>query len=124
MYSQTMLGRKRFYTLPNSSDPDYGRIKSAIQRQGTNHKIQGSSADITKAAAVLVHNRFREKFGSDNAYLWGVIHDEIVTMARADLAEEASYILTKSMEDAYYKFIPRDICPIKVDALSGNHWCH
>lgn len=124
MYSETVLGRKRYYTLPEQSDPDYDRIKASIKRQGVNHIIQGTSADITKQALVYIHNRFTERFGRENAYIWGVIHDEIQTMVKKELAEEAGVILTQSMEDAYYDFIPKDVCPIKVDAQSGPHWVH
>ena len=83
MYSETVMGRKRYYTLPEQSDPDYERIKASIKRQGVNHIIQGTSADITKRALVYIHHRFTERFGSENAYIWGVIHDEIQTMVKA-----------------------------------------
>jgi DNA polymerase I-like protein with 3'-5' exonuclease and polymerase domains len=124
MYSKTVLGRKRYYVLPDRSDPDYGRIEAGVRRQGVNHIIQGTSADITKQALALIDQRFTERFGRDQAYIWAVIHDEIQTMVKEEIAEEAGEILTKSMEEAYYKFIPEEVCPIKVDAQSGPHWVH
>jgi small nuclear ribonucleoprotein (snRNP)-like protein len=114
----------RYYILPDRSDPDYGRKEAGIRRQGVNHIIQGTSADITKQALVYIDQRFTKRFGRDNAYIWAVIHDEIQTMVREELVEEASYVLTSSMEEAYYKFIPKEVCPIKVDAQSGPHWVH
>lgn len=124
MFSKTILGRKRFYVLPDSSDPDYDKIKASIKRQGVNHIIQGTSADITKQALVYVHNEFNRKFGNENAYLWGVIHDELQCMVREDLVNEASQVLSKCMEDAFYKFIPKEKCPMKVDCKSGKFWVH
>lgn len=124
MFSKTILGRKRYYVLPDRNDPDYGRIEASIKRQGVNHIIQGTSADITKQALVNVHNEFNRRFGNENAYLWAVIHDEVLAMVREDLVNEASQVLSKCMEDAFYKFIPEDQCPMKVDATFGPHWVH
>lgn len=124
MYSQTVLGRKRYYILPDRSDPDYGKREAGLKRQGVNHIIQGTSADITKQALVYIDKRFTERFGRQNAYIWAVIHDEIQTMVKAEIVEEAGHLLTSSMEEAYYKFIPQEVCPIKVDAQSGPHWVH
>lgn len=124
LYSSTLLGRKRYYWLPEPGDESFKSATASIKRQGVNHVIQGTSADITKYAAVLVHNRFTERFGRDNAYLWAIIHDEIQTMVREEHLEEASQILTDSMKEAYYRFVPEDICPMKVDAQYGKHWVH
>jgi DNA polymerase I-like protein with 3'-5' exonuclease and polymerase domains len=124
MYSKTMLGRKRYYVLPDRSNLEYNRLEAGVRRQGVNHIIQGTSADITKQALALIDRRFTERFGRDRAYIWAVIHDEIQTMVREEIAEEAGQVLTKSMEEAYYKFIPKEVCPIKVDAQRGPHWVH
>jgi DNA polymerase I len=124
MFSRTLLGRKRYYTLPDRNDPDYGRFEASIKRQGVNHIIQGTSADITKQALVNVLNEFNKKFGNKNAYLWAVVHDELQCMVREDLVNEASLVLSKCMEDAFYRFIPEDQCPMKVDTQSGPHWVH
>lgn len=124
LYSQTVLGRKRYYTLPSFHDDQYKRIEAAIRRQGVNHIIQGSSADITKKALVLIDNRFTERFGRENAYIWGVVHDEIQTIVKESVLDEAQDILTCSMEEAFETFIPKDVCPIKVDAQHGSHWVH
>lgn len=124
MFSQTVLGRKRFYDLPSWSDPLYKRFESAVRRQGVNHIIQGTSADITKYAMVLIHEKFTKNFGRKNAYIWGVIHDEIQTIVREDLVKEAEEILTSSMVKAFERFVPKEICPMKVDATFGTHWLH
>jgi hypothetical protein len=42
MYSKTILGRKRYYVLPDRSDPEYNIRESGVRRQGVNHLIQGS----------------------------------------------------------------------------------
>jgi DNA polymerase-1 len=51
-YSTTLSGRKRWYNLPDKSDPFYDRLIANIERQGKNTPIQGTSADMTKYALV------------------------------------------------------------------------
>jgi DNA polymerase I len=124
MYSKTVSGRKRFYNPPDSRDFKFKKIESAIRRQGVNHIIQGSSSDITKKALVLVNMRFKERFGQENAYIWAVIHDEIQTFVKKDIVEEARRELKEGMEEAFYAYIPKDVCPIKVDTKWGHSWVH
>lgn len=40
-HSRTISGRKRFYTLPPYTDPNFKRIKAGIERQAKNAAIQG-----------------------------------------------------------------------------------
>jgi len=122
--SSTLLGRKRYYWLPEHSDPNYFKIEAAIKRQAVNHIIQGTSGDITKSALVKIQESFDTRFGRDKAYLWSVIHDETQAMVREDLVEEAKEIIVSSMKEAFEEFIPEEVCPVKVDAAWGRHWSH
>jgi DNA polymerase-1 len=124
LYSSTLLGRKRYYWLPDQSNPDYFKIQAAIKRRGVNHVIQGTSADITKKALVYIQNRFDSRFGRESAYLWSVVHDEAIAMVKTELVQEAQTVLVEAMEDAFYDFIPKDVCPIKVSSSYDKHWSH
>jgi DNA polymerase-1 len=125
LYSTTLLGRKRFYWLPDTDSPDYFKIQAAVKRQGVNHVVQGTAGDMLKAAMVLTHNNFDDKFGRENAYLWSVVHDELQCIVREDLVEEAQKVLVDSMQQAFYKFIPEDVCYAKVDSQwDPHHWVH
>jgi DNA polymerase I len=124
-YSTTMLGRKRFYVLPDPADERlYRKAEAGARRQGINHMVQGASADITKLAAYLTHVRFTKQFGKESAYIWALVHDEIQTFVREELLEEAKQVLERSMKDAFYTFIPETTCPIEVDIKHGAHWVH
>lgn len=47
-YSETSLGRRRFYDVPNRDDPDYRTKIGSIERQGKNTPIQGCVAGTTR----------------------------------------------------------------------------
>jgi DNA polymerase I len=123
-YSTTVMGRRRYYTLPPTSDPDYQKIAAAVKRQSVNHGIQGSCASMTKIAIKLVKERFTERFGYDNAYLALAVHDELQTIVRKDNIEEAKEILSGCMRDAFEALIPPEICECKTDVKFGPHWIH
>lgn len=123
-YSETLSGRKRYYTLPPTTDPDYRKIEAAIKRQGVNHGIQGVCADITKQAMVYIHKDACARFGNGNAYLWGSVHDELLVFAKQQIATEVEQMVVKNMEKAFYDFIPEEVCPIKVDSKRGPMWLH
>jgi len=40
-FSMSISGRRRYYTLPDPSDPEFKRVRGAIERAGKNHPIQG-----------------------------------------------------------------------------------
>jgi DNA polymerase I len=123
-YSKTLMGRRRNYTLPPTSDPDYQMIAGAVRRQAVNHTIQGSSADMTKTALKLVHQEFCQRFGNENAYIWAAVHDEIQTMVKKEIVEEAKEVLVNCMTNAFHQLIPKEVIPCKVDAKYGSHWVH
>lgn len=51
-YSESISGRKRFYSIPNSEDPNRGKIIGAVGRQGKNAPIQGCLVSDTKVKGV------------------------------------------------------------------------
>jgi DNA polymerase-1 len=84
LYTQTALGRKRKVSRGALSLSEQ-KFK-AIARQFVNHPVQGSAADMTKQAMVRVDKILREKYG-DDARLALVIHDELITLCKDEIAE-------------------------------------
>ncbi len=115
-YSPTPLGRKRYYHLPDHSDPDYRRKVSEIERRGKNAPIQGANADMTKMALVFL----REKLQGYDARVVNTVHDEIVVEVREDQAEEVCKLVEHEMIRAA-KEVLREV-PMVADAKVGDYW--
>jgi DNA polymerase I-like protein with 3'-5' exonuclease and polymerase domains len=88
-HTTTIMGRMR--RLPGLNSADDG-LRSYNERQAFNARIQGSSADITKRAMI----RYQE-MKKPHWQLLLTIHDELVTTAPAEEAEEAAAVLVDSM---------------------------
>ncbi|MBN9392099.1 MAG: hypothetical protein J0I20_28940 [Chloroflexi bacterium] len=115
-YSPTPLGRKRYYHIPDSSDPDYRRKVSEIERRGKNAPIQGANADMTKMALVFL----REKLSGYDARVVNTVHDEIVVEVREDQAEEVCKLVEHEMIRAAMEVV-REV-PMVADAKVGDYW--
>lgn len=115
-YSPTPLGRKRFYHKPESSDPEYRRKVSEIERRGKNAPIQGANADMTKMALVFL----REKLKDFNARVVNTVHDEIIVEVREDQSEEVCKLVEHEMIRAA-KEVLREV-PMVADAKVGDYW--
>lgn len=87
--------RIRFFTKP-----DYDSGYSAIERAGTNSRIQGSSANMTKYALLLFKKEIETRGLQNKLKFLLPIHDEIQAIAREDFAEEGLKILINCMERA------------------------
>jgi len=121
-YSRTMLGRKRYYTLPDTNDEEaFRRAKGAIRRMGNNAVIQGTNADITKEALIHLQKAYNNIEGAKILF---TVHDEIVSEVPADKAEEVAEIKAEIMKQAFHRFIktvpvgPGD----KVSVSTASHW--
>lgn len=115
---RTIGGRRRLFMVPEKTNPEYEKIVAAIERQGKNMPIQGTSADITKYALVFIYKELKEK--NLDAYLIHNVHDEIVTEAREDIVEEVAKIVENNMIKAGMKFIHK--VPIKVEVHISDCW--
>lgn len=120
-YSETMSGRKRFYTRPDQQNLDTREFEAqvaAIKRQGANSPIQGTNADITKMAMIRVYDEIQDAGYRANIILQ--VHDEIVILAQKNQAEEVKVLLEETMIDIAAQVITK--VPIKVDARVSNFW--
>jgi DNA polymerase I-like protein with 3'-5' exonuclease and polymerase domains len=123
-YTRTISGRWRKYDLPKKPVPGapkeewktYSKAVGRIQRQAMNQPIQGSSADITKLAAI-----FFKRYNITNALLIAVVHDEFVVECPDAEVEEASRILATAMYDAAKYFLEKEVVPMP-DVVVAGHW--
>ncbi|MCX6784111.1 MAG: DNA polymerase [candidate division WWE3 bacterium] len=119
-YSVTLGGRKRWYNMPESTDPMYEKLISNIERQGKNTPIQGSSADITKYALVFIHKKIKELGLAAN--IIHTVHDEIVVEIREDQAEAWLPVQIAEMERAGQLLLKR--VPVEADGAVSDIWEH
>lgn len=119
-WSKTPAGRKRWYTIPEKTDPDYDRRIAKIEREAKNHPIQGTNADVTKYALVFLHDRLKKE-GVDG-YVTHTVHDEVVCEVREDQAEDWGNMHAEEMVRAGELLLKK--VPIKVDKFVGDVWEH
>jgi len=98
-YVETLFGRRRY--IPDLLSKEMGKSARA-DRQAFNTMIQGSAADIMKLALVRAHSCFLTE-PSINVVL--TVHDELVTIAPDDRAEEVAEAIRESMEGIKLKEI-------------------
>lgn len=95
---RTLLGRIRY--LPDVNNPEPGP-RGGAERQAGNTVIQGSAADIIKLSMVRAHRSLPE--GCD---LILTVHDELVTIAPTELADEVAELIATAMQGAYELSVP------------------
>ena len=98
-YVETLFGRRRY--IPDLLSKEMGKSARA-ERQAFNTMIQGSAADVMKLALVRAHSCFLTE-PSINVVL--TVHDELVTIAPDDRAEEVAEAIRESMEGIRLKQI-------------------
>ncbi len=119
-WSATPAGRKRWYHVPDKTDPDYKKKIAQIGREAKNHPIQGTNADVTKYALVFLHERLKKE-GVDG-FVTHTVHDEVVCEVRADQAEDWAQIQQYEMVRAGELILKK--VPVKSDPFVGDVWEH
>ena len=112
-YVETIFGRRRY--IPELKSGDRG-LKARADRQAFNTVIQGSAADLMKLAMVRAHSCFTDE---PEANVILTVHDELVTVAREDLAEEVAEAIRESMENIK---IPKITVPLIAEVKIVNKW--
>jgi DNA polymerase I-like protein with 3'-5' exonuclease and polymerase domains len=112
-YVETVFGRRRY--IPDLKSSERG-LKSRADRQAFNTVIQGSAADLMKLAIVRAHSCFIDE-PDVNVVL--TVHDELVTVAREDLAEETAEAIRVSMEGIK---LPEITVPLIADVKIVDKW--
>lgn len=108
----TLMERRRY--LPDIKSSNYTR-RSFAERTAINTPIQGTAADIIKAAMVKVFRRIKE--GNLDTRLLLQVHDELIfTVPKGEL-EKVKSLVRECMEGAVTLSVP-----LEVDLKVGESW--
>ncbi len=122
-YSMTLLGRKRFFEIKNFFPGGYKeaeKYKASVLREGFNHIIQGTGAEIIKKALCRIY--YENPFG-DRLKILLQVYDEIVCEAADDIAEDAKLFIENIMLECEREYL-NEIVPAKVDGKIRPYWAH
>ena len=108
----TLLGRVR--QIPDITSSDR-RAQAFAERTAVNTPIQGTAADIIKAAMVVIDRKLEER--GLRARMIMQVHDELLFDVPREELEEARSIVVDGMENA----IRLDV-PLKADVGVGRNW--
>lgn len=112
-YVTTTFGRRRY--IPELTSRNFN-IRSAGERIALNTPVQGTAADIIKAAMVGVYNALKNKKLKSRLILQ--IHDELIIETCEDEIEEVKEILKYEMESVVDNFKVK----LKSDVNVGGSW--
>ena len=107
-YVSTLWGRRRY--IPEINDKR-GAKRSAAERAAINMPIQGTAADIMKAAMVRIGA------SAEDWHMLLQVHDELVF----EVAPEAVPALSALVEEAMLAVAKLDV-PVDVHIKVGHHW--
>lgn len=111
-YVETLYGRRLYLAQINARNYQQ---RQAAERLAINAPVQGTAADIMKAAMLAV-DTWLTKSKLDARILMQV-HDELVLEVKEDQVEELLAGLVPTMEQAAELSLP-----LVVEAASGNNW--
>jgi DNA polymerase-1 len=111
-YVTTVFNRRRY--IPGITSED-SQTRSQARRWALNTVLQGSAADMIKAAMVRIADRLA--VGGIDALMLLQIHDELVFDTAADDVSVLTEIVREEMAGA----IPLSI-PVKINVGVGNNW--
>ena len=111
-YVTTIMNRRRY--IPELASKN--AINRAFgERMAMNTPIQGSAADIIKAAMVKVFNQLMENNMKSRLILQ--VHDELIIEAHISEVEQVKILIKENMENAAQLLVP-----ITVDVNTGKNW--
>lgn len=88
------------------------RISSAV-REGFNHEIQSSAANILKYAALLIHNELEAKGLDWEEGIVALVHDEVLCHVKEENADMVKEVVERCMKKAGEDLAPGLIFKIK-----------
>lgn len=111
-YVETIYGRKRYLPDINSNNQT---VRGLAERNAINAPIQGSAADIIKAAMISIYGKIQEKGLKSRMIIQ--VHDELVFDVYKPELEQMKSLVKDSMENAIKLSVP-----IVVDMGIGDNW--
>jgi DNA polymerase-1 len=114
-YVETLLGRRRYFPVLQSTARGQEQARRRAEREAVNAPIQGSAADIIKRAMLRLHRALEER--GLRARMIIQVHDELVLEVPRDELDVVAPLVREVMESAY----PLR-APLKVDLKVGPNW--
>ncbi|MFQ5441201.1 MAG: DNA polymerase I [Thermodesulfobacteriota bacterium] len=111
-YTTTLFGRRRF--IPELSSP-VEMTRRLGRRLAINTPVQGTAADIIKAAMVNLFHLMKE--GALKSRMLLQIHDELLFEVARDETDRVAELVKKEMEGVVELSVP-----VKVNLKSGPNW--
>lgn len=111
-YVETLYGRKRYLPDINSNNQT---VRGFAERNAINAPIQGSAADLIKAAMITIDKRIRDE-GLQSTMIIQV-HDELIFDVYKPELEQVKAIVKESMENVIKLSVP-----LVVDMGVGQSW--
>lgn len=112
-YVSTLMGRRRYLRDINSKS---SLSRSNAERMAINTPIQGTAADMIKAAMINIHRTMASQDLKSKLILQ--VHDELVFDVHKDEFEGLKTMIEEKMKNA----MPGLKVPILVGMGSGNNW--
>ena len=117
-YSETIIGRRRFYDIPKYDSPDRKFIINGVKRQAKNAPIQGSNADTIKQAMIFLVERLEVLPYYVKLLL--TVHDELIVECDYEHRYEVAKIVEQAIKDGFNMYFK--IIPMETDALISACW--
>ena len=117
-YTQTLFGRKRYFTGLRSPLP---YVKAQAERMAINAPMQGTQADLIKIAMKRIDDHLKSEKHEQDAHLVLQVHDELVYEVRNSLVDEAARHFKRLMETV----LPAEKTfgvPIIAEVHVGDNW--
>jgi len=111
-FVETLAGRRRPIPDINASNR---MVRGFAERTAMNTPIQGSSADIIKAAMIKLFNEFHTRKMKTRMLVQ--VHDELLFEVPQNEVKEALVIIKQEMESAMVLKVP-----LIVDIKKGENW--
>lgn len=111
-FTETFFGRRRYISKVYSGDK---LDKWAAAREGMNHRVQGTNADMIKIAMSKIYQEFN-RLGLKSKIVLQV-HDELVIDTHPDELEIVKKTVVELMEN-----VVKFVVPLKVGAEYGDSW--
>jgi DNA polymerase I len=111
-YVTTLFGRRRF--IPDLTSTE-GGVRQFAERTAVNTPIQGTAADLIKAAMVRIDRRLAERASAAGIILQ--VHDELILEAPEAEVDQVVALVREEMEGA-----ARLSVPLEVTVGVGSNW--
>ena len=108
-----MMGRRRYLTNINSAN---GNLRAFDERNAVNMTIQGTGADMIKAAMVQMYDNIKAQGLKSKMILQ--IHDELIFDVVKEELEQMKSLVKQTMENA----LPLANVPVLAEMGWGDNW--